>query len=107
MSTTARQRAATPKAAPAPVNLCLNDEALWDWCHAFMIQTGGAEWAIDGLILLLWNVGQRESGHSLAEALIHRLYAYSNDSWERQEDYMRSLSGKQYGEDIPVEPPPP
>lgn len=83
----------------APIDLKLSEEDLWDWCESFYLDSGGEDWAIDGLMLLLWNVANQENliaSKDLADRLIHKLYTVTRNCEQDVQAYLRTLPGKEY-----------
>jgi hypothetical protein len=97
------QETAAPAAREAgKLDLTLDEEKLWDWCGALLAECEYDTWAIDALILLVWNVANQKNHlacRDLADRLTHKLYSETLDCSRRWNAYLSTLPGKSYRED--------
>lgn len=84
--------------------LRLSEDDLWKWCQELCDEADREDWAIDGLILLLWNVANQADWldcKDMADRLIERLYTLTSDCQEQKRNYLQMLPGKNYRAEEP------
>jgi hypothetical protein len=84
---------------PAPR---LSEEKLWDWCGELLAECDFDDWAIDALILIIWNVANQPTHlqcRDLADRLTKKLHAETLDAQAGWRAYLPALAGKSYRED--------